>query len=218
LTLRLSSWQRFIPVILLLAATSLLLEARDRIEVLPVHPALSDFPIQIADWHARDLPMNPRELEVLGHGEFSLRDYVSSPAEPPVNLFVAYFPSQRSGDTIHSPQNCLPGSGWAPLKSGHLSLQGPDGSTISINRYIIARGNDRDLVFYWYLSHGRVTSSEYSAKVYLAMDAIRLNRTDGALVRVVTAIPTASDEMVAQERAVRFVRQILPLLDTSIPN
>jgi EpsI family protein len=214
---RLSSWQRFLPVILLLAMTTFVLEARGRREVLPTHQALSSFPMQVANRQARDLPMGPDELTVLGPGEFLLRDYLSMSGEPPVNLYIAFFPSQRTGDTIHSPKNCLPGSGWAPIDSGLVSLRRADGSTISVNRYVIAKGADRDVVLYWYQAHDRVTPSEYWAKIFLVTDAIRLNRTDGSLVRVVTPIKQNESLTEAEQRAIGFSEQLLPTLEGYLP-
>jgi EpsI family protein len=214
---RLGSWKQFLPVILLLGATCFLLEARGRNEVLPPHQSLSAFPMQIENRQAIDRPLSSGEREVLGPGEFLVRDYVSISGEPLVNLYIAFFPSQRMGDVIHSPKNCLPGSGWAPIEFEHLSVQRSDGSPISINRYIIAKGADRELVFYWYQAHGRVTPSEYWAKIFLVADAIHLNRSDGALVRVVVPITSASNEGVVQATALKFVHQILPMLDTYIP-
>jgi EpsI family protein len=210
------SWQRFLPVALLLAAAGVVLKVRDQNEILPPHGELSSFPMQIGHRQGRDFKLSTNELEVLGPGQFVLRDYVSSDKELPVNLFIAFFPSQRSGDTIHSPKNCLPGSGWAPIKSGEVAVRRGDGSMVSINRYVIAKGPERDLVFYWYQAHGRVTGSEYWAKILLVADAIRLNRTDGALLRVVIPV-TIMGEEAAHAQALAFIRQILPLLDTYIP-
>ena len=215
---RLSSWQRFLPVALLLAATAFALEGRQGKEILPAHEALSAFPIEIQAWHGRELGLAPETLEVLGPGEFLSRDYQRSSFEAPLNLFIAFFPSQRSGDTIHSPKNCLPGAGWAPVGSGHISLRRPDGSSVLVNRYLIAKGDYRDIVLYWYQAHGRITPSEYWAKIFLATDAIRLNRTDGALVRVVTTVEQGESETKAQERAVAFSERILSNLDVYIPN
>ena len=214
---RLSSWQRFLPAVLFLSAAAVILEARDRNEVLPARGDLSSFPMQIRDWQAKDLTLSPGELEVLGPGQFLLRDYASAAVDPPMNLFIAFFPSQRSGDTIHSPKNCIPGSGWAPIESGRISVRRADGSTIWINRYIVAKGINRDLVFYWYQAHGRVTPSEYWAKIFLVRDAIQLNRTDGALVRVVTPITGADGEAAAQAGAMKFVSELLSSLDAYIP-
>lgn len=214
---RLASWPRFCAVVVLLAATCFILEARNRKEILPPHHDLQSFPMQMGDRRAINLSLAPDELEVLGPGQFLLRDYDGQIGQPPVNLFIAFFPSQRSGDTLHSPKNCLPGSGWSPIESGRISVLRGDGSSISINRYVIAKGMERDFVLYWYQAHGRVTASEYWAKIFLVMDAIRMNRTDGALVRVVTPIPDGGDPKTSEARALEFVHQILPTLDNYVP-
>lgn len=214
---RLASWRHFVPVAILLAATAALLEARNLTETVPRHRNLISFPVSFDAWHGTDVPFTQRELAVLGPGEFLVRDYQRLPDEPPVNLYIAYFPSQRSGDNIHSPRNCLPGSGWAPLESGRFELKREGRESVVVNRYIVAKGLNRELVFYWYQAHSRVTPSEYWAKIYLVTDAIRTNRTDGALVRVVTPIESQDDELVAQARALAFTQQILPFLDSYIP-
>jgi len=212
----LSSWRHFIPVVLALAATGAFLQARDGTEIVPPHDDLSSFPPQIQNWRGRDLHLTQGELEVLGPGQFLMRDY-DEPASA-VNLFIAFFPSQRSGDTIHSPKNCIPGSGWTPSESGRISILRADGTSILVNRYIVAKGANRALVLYWYQAHGRVTASEYWAKVFLVADAIRLGRTDGALVRVVTPIHGEDGQASAQAVALEFVHELLPLLDRYIPH
>jgi len=211
------SWKRFVPVLLLIAATAALLQAHERPEVVPPHKSLTDFPMELSSWSGTALSLSPDELAVLGPGEFLVRDYQRSDSEPPVNLYVAYFPSQRTGDTIHSPKNCLPGSGWVPDASTHMSITNADGSSILVNRYIVSKGLSRALVLYWYQAHGRVTPSEYWAKIFLVTDAIRMNRTDGALVRLVTDIPTGTTDDAAQSRTLAFAHQVLPLLDSYIP-
>jgi EpsI family protein len=132
-----------------------------------------------------------------------------------VDFFLAYFPTQRTGSTIHSPQNCLPGSGWIPADLKRIALPGSEKALV--NRYIIAKGLDRQLVLYWYQSNGRIVASEYWAKFFLVADSVRRNRSDGALVRIVT--PVARDESVetAERRALDFARQALPQLDRFVP-
>ena len=121
------NWRRFLPVLALLIFPSLVLARRSRREVLPAYRPLADFPAQIGDLRAQELVLTPEELRVLGPGQFLLRNYISPRGEAPINLYIAFFPSQRSGDTIHSPKNCLPGAGWAPLESQRMLLREPDG-------------------------------------------------------------------------------------------
>ena len=136
---------RFLVVACLLAAVAALLHARQAAEIVPQGVPLSFFPNQIGDWKSQDLALSPDILSVLGAGEFLSRLY-SAPGEPYIDFFVAYFPSQRAGDTIHSPKNCIPGSGWTPLESTRIIITGADGTTVPANRYLIEKGGDRQLV------------------------------------------------------------------------
>jgi len=204
-------------VLLLLGAAAAALHARNRAEILPPHEALSEFPMRIGGWSGFPLALTQSQLDVLGPGEFLLRNYQRTAAEPPVNLYIAYFPSQRTGDTIHSPKNCLPGAGWSPVESGSMTIPRQDGTSMRVNRYVIAQETNRSFVLYWYQAHGRVTASEYWAKFYLVEDAMRMNRTDGALLRVVTPIVSGGSEEAAQARALAFTHQMLPLLGRYIP-
>jgi len=209
-------WRHFLPALLLISLTALVLQARNYAETVTPRRELNLFPATLDAWTAKDIPLSPEELSILGPGDFLLRDYERGD-DSPINLFLAYYSSQRSGDTIHSPRNCLPGSGWTTLKLGSLQIERPSGTAMVVNRYIVGSGSDRMLVFYWYQAHGRVTGSEYWAKIFLVEDAIRMNRTDGALVRVATPFGTGDDEARAEKRAVEFTKRIVPLLDSYIP-
>ncbi len=206
---------RFAVIVVLLTVTAVLLRARDRVEILPPHLALLEFPKEIGAWRGQDVPMQPEVKQILGDGDFLVRFY-RAPGLPYVDFFLAYFPTQRTGSTIHSPQNCLPGSGWIPADLKRIDLI-DKGENARVNRYIIAKGLDRQLVLYWYQSNGRIVASEYWAKFFLVADSIRRNRSDGALVRVVT--PVARDESIesAEQRALGFARQMLPQLDRFVP-
>jgi EpsI family protein len=211
-------WIRFLCVWLILFGTGLVLAARSSVEYIPKHQPLDAFPYQIADLQGKNLPIDKSVSEALGPGQFLDREFRgSSPADPPMELFVAYYPSQRMGDTIHSPQNCLPGSGWTPLQVGRIQIPRADGQTITANRYIVAKGLDRILVLYWYQAHGRTTPSEYWAKMYMVADAIKLNRTDGALVRISLQIPNSADGPQTDARMVQFAQSVLQQLDIFIP-
>lgn len=207
---------RFVALIVLLSVVAFVLHKHDKPEILPPRQPLSSFPLAIGDWQGTPLSLSADDLSVLGPGEFLLRNYRSSSGEL-VNLYIAYYPSQRTGDNIHSPKNCLPGDGWTALESERLSVRNPDGSTAIVNRYIVAKGLSRSLVLYWYQAHGRVVASEYVAKIQLVEDAIRMDRTDGALVRIVVPFAGPGDLDAAQKIAVEFRALIDPRLDQYIP-
>ena len=138
---------RFIVSSLLIVVTALFLRARVRAEYFPSRLSLPSFPSQVGEWKGSNLPLDKRTLEVLGPGDFLLRDYQSaSESDPYIELFIAYFPSQRTGDTIHSPKNCLPGAGWAPIQSKRLEVSVAGHTPFPVTRYLIAKGDSRQLV------------------------------------------------------------------------
>ena len=193
-----------------------------RTETVPARESLRNLPLIIDDWRGRDeADFDQRILDVLGVDEYVNRRYFS--AAGPVGLYVGFYESQRQGDTIHSPMNCLPGAGWEPISSDSIEIpvmsQGAP-RTISVNYYLIEKGLDRHVVLYWYQSHGRVIASEYRSKIFMVYDAMRLNRTDAALVRVVSPIIrqgyTTQEE--ASRAAVEFVKDSFPLLERFLPS
>jgi EpsI family protein len=208
---------RFLAVVILLVGAAVFLEARSRPEQLPPRKMLEEFPHILDAWVGRDLAIAEDVQQVLGADDYLVRLYQRSPDEPPIDLFIVFFNSQRTGATIHSPQNCLPGAGWAPIEQGRLTIELPDREPITVNRYIIAKGLDRQFVLYWYQAHGRVVASEYWAKFFLVADAIRINRTDGAMVRVISPIGREESVQDSEQRVVEFARRIYLQLGEFIP-
>lgn len=212
------SWLRFAVAAALIGSTAIYLHGRGQDWPSPPHLQVSDFPRDLGDWQGGEaLPFSQDTLQVLGPGEFLERIY-QRPAQPPVDLFLAYFPSQRAGDTVHSPRHCLPGAGWEPTESSLVQLTGPDGKSITVNYWVIAKGEERQVALYWYQAHGRVLADEYRAKLYQVWDAMRLNRTDGSLVRVITPVAGLEGVDKARQRAVDFTEHLLPMLGSYIPN
>jgi EpsI family protein len=207
---------RFWVVAILLAATALLLYKRQSFELIPTSEPLSQVPRQLDSRTAMDVPIDQETLDVLGAGDFMSRLYVGD--GPPVGLFIGYFPSQRTGVTIHSPKHCLPGAGWAFESSQYVDLKDVDGKSHRVGEYIISNGESRQFVIYWYQAHGRSVANEYMAKVYMVADAMRMNRTDGALVRVITQIDAQDGLAGAKARAEQFTAQLAPMLPRFIPN
>jgi EpsI family protein len=209
---------RFLVAFALLGSSALFLQARGRGEIIPQRPPLSSFPDQLGAWAGTDIAMAKETLDVLGPGDFLLRVYRNeSEPQPHTDLFIAYFPTQRTGDTIHSPKNCLPGAGWGPIESKRITLSVAGHDPFVVNRYLIAKGTDRQLVLYWYWAHGRAVASEYWAKIYLVTDSIRMNRSDGSLVRMTTPMFAGESADAAMQRLLPFAQQVVPLLNQYIP-
>ncbi len=209
---------RFVLAAALIAVTAILLQARTHTEVIPPHLLLSSFPAQLANWDSTEIVQDKQTLEVLGPGDFLERVYQDPNGKmPSVDLFLAYFPSQRAGETPHSPQHCLPGSGWNPEENVRLTLSLPGHEPFPVNRYVISKGDARQLVLYWFWAHDRGVASEYWAKFYLVKDAIRMNRSDGSLVRLVTPMFPGETPDAAQRRILPFTSAVVPLLDDYIP-
>jgi EpsI family protein len=214
--------KRLLILLVCFAAGAGLAARAERPEPVPARASFDGFPMQIAGWRgAPQPPLEANILAVLGVDDYLTRVYFA-PDRSAVGLYIGYYGSQRQGDTMHSPLNCLPGAGWEPLSKTTLPVSiGGDASApasqIVINRYVIQKGLDRQLVLYWYQSHGRVVASEYWGKYYLIRDAMRMNRTDGALVRVIAPIDGNDGEPNAEGTAVRFVKAMFPLLGSYLP-
>jgi EpsI family protein len=209
-------------LMLMMGATSLFLANARRSEVPVTRASFSALPMTLGHWHATvDPPLSEDILKVLGVDDYVSRVYRRQDRAA-VGLYMGFYGSQRQGDTIHSPLNCLPGAGWEPVRQGRLTIANADGAgrDITVNRYVVQKGLERQLVLYWYQSHGRVVASEYTSKLMLINDAIRINRTDGSLVRVIAPIAvTAEDEgAAAQQLAEDFVRVLFPQLPSYLPN
>jgi EpsI family protein len=209
---------RYWTVVGLLAATGLLLQARSSADLIPSSQPLSLMPRLLSGWSGNDLQIDQDSLEALGPGNFLSRTYARLADEQTVDLFVGYFPTQRTGVSIHSPRNCLPGAGWMFETSRYLNLIDANGKSHRVAEHIISNGQSRQFVIYWYQAHGRSIANEYQAKMYLVLDAMRTNRTDGGLIRITTPINSAEDSAKARERAEAFAVQLAPMLPRFIPD
>ncbi|HEX4153986.1 MAG TPA: EpsI family protein [Acidobacteriaceae bacterium] len=214
---------RFWVVVLLLFGCFVTLHLRGDVDRVPPTPPLTLMPETIGSWTGQDIPLDQATLDVLGDGRFLNRVYTrtgpaAAAATVPVSLFIGYFPTQRTGQSIHSPQNCLPGSGWSFLSSQVIHVTGEDGKVMQVGEYLIGNADGRQVVLYWYLAHGRSVANDYVAKAYMMLDALRSNRTDGALIRVVTPVLPTETIAQAQQRAIHFTAKMTPLLPRFIPN
>jgi len=199
----------------LLVAGILAMHRLHRPETPPPSAPLTGFPRDIGSWSGENVPLSRNVIQAVGLDEYVNRIYRER-RQGWVTLFISYYRSQRTGQTIHSPRNCLPGAGWEPVYSRRLRIPVPGAAPLVVNEYDVVRDTRQVLVLYWYRERGREITSEYAAKFWLTFDALTRNRTDGALVRVTT--PIRGDRGQAEQLAVSFIRTIFPRLGRFIPN
>jgi EpsI family protein len=196
------------------AYTTYLTQARER-ENVPPRESFEQFPEQLGAWKMYNAQtLDQRVLGLLAPDDYLSRTYLNAEGRP-VYLFIAYYLSQRSGKTLHSPQNCLPGAGWEIIQRGSIALA----NNATINDFTIAKENDRMITYYWYQGRGRVEANEYWDKIYGVQDAVFKNRTDAALVRVMVDSTDKPDiEAASRQVALDFINQLRPELARFIPN
>jgi EpsI family protein len=198
----------------ILLGAFLLLHTVSHGEPVVSHQPLRELPYAIAGRTGQESPLQEQVIQAVGVSDYTNRFYFEQ-ADAPIQLYIGYYASQKTGDTIHSPKNCLPGSGWDPVTSGYATIPIPGQHSVVVNEYVIQKDQEEQLVFYWYQGRGRVIASEYAGKFWMMMDAITRNRTDGALVRVVT--PMSDGEANAHARLLGFTQILFPNVDALIP-
>ena len=204
--------------IVLLAQAGLFYGA-SRPEKVPDVSPLSSFPIVVGKWQmVRDYPLEKEIQDILKADDTMNRAYVDASQSVGINVFLAYFKSQRAGQAPHSPKNCLPGNGWEPLETGYINIALPGESRpVRINRYVVAHGEERSVVLYWYQSRERIIASEYSAKIWAVLDSIRYHRSDTSLVKFVVPFGQGTTAGQATAIAVDAVQGFYPAIRAQLP-
>ncbi len=192
-----------------------------RAENTPLVGPLSMFPSAFSGWSAiRDYPIEQETLDVLRADDTLDRLYAEPATGRAAILFIAYFKTQRYGQSPHSPKNCLPGAGWEPVPGmssrESLAVSG-EKQPILINKFVTEHGEDRSVTLYWYQSHGRVIPGEFSAKFWSIADSIRYRRSDTAIVKVTVAVNDGNVDA-ATRAGYDFVRAVFPRLLVQLPN
>lgn len=187
------------------------------VEVIPTITPWNRFPTEIADWRAvTDIPMQSEVLAALKPDDYLEREYVSPRSRAGLNLFVGYFNSRRNGRAPHSPQWCLPGAGWKTVSTKVISIPIPgERAALPANEYIVKSELGYCIVLYWYHQGGRVLANEIEAQFYAIPEMLMHQRTDIALVRIMT--PVAGDDIEgARPVSVEFAQAVFPLIRKQI--
>lgn len=212
-----NKYARVLSFVLLLQAVAFYAVAR-RQENIPNVGPLSSFASFINGWQMiKDLPIEKEVQDVLRADDTLNRVYVNPARTDGVSLFIAFFKTQRYGQSPHSPKNCLPAAGWEPTAADRPVIEVPGWPTpIQINRYVVQHGDEKSVVLYWYQSHNRVIANEFAARFWLVADSIRFRRSDTALVKVVVGVRNDNVEG-ATAMGYQFTKAIFPALLKQLP-
>ena len=183
---------------------------------VPERTNLAGLPYEFEDWRSEVQRVDSETLDVLGADDFLITN-MTSPAGEPFNLYIAYLNMQRHGHSWHSPRQCIPGGGWQIVQHDVAPAEMADGTQFYYNRIIIENRGFRQLVYYWYDQRGRKIANEFVMKFLLIFDAVRLRRTDGAMIRIMTPIGREELAEDADARLLGFMRELDPKLPPYIP-
>lgn len=206
---------RWAPAAILVMGALLVFSVREPQAALLRQP-LTSLPDSLGNMTSVDRALDPAELAANGASDYLFRFFGNASAPEQMSVYVGFYAHQRNGKTIHSPKNCLPGSGWEPLSAEVRQVNVPGGS-VPINRYMLAQRGERALVYYWYQGRGRVAASEYQVKWELLRDAALTGRTEEAMVRIVVPLGAAMDDATADRLADETVRRMVPALEGVLP-
>jgi EpsI family protein len=207
-----------VVAILLLGVTLLVSRNVDFREKVPLSQPLARFPLEVGEWTGVRRTIESRFLDALKLSDYAMIDYRDG-QDRTINLYVAYNQSQSKGASSHSPDSCLPGSGWVFENSGTLVLQAQAGirKSMRIRRAFIEKNGARELTYYWFPQRGRVLTNMFELKAFAFYDALSKRRTDGALVRLITPVYPSERPQDAEARLQGFTRRVVPVLDAFLP-
>lgn len=209
-------YARFIVSLVILLGTFLFLHQRTSEDAVAITRPLKDLPASIGDWRAREFsPFDDKTLEILKLSDYANVRY-ADPGGRSLWLYIGYWGSQRKGAQIHSPKNCLPGSGWEPVESSTLTIPlASPAPPITVNKYLLQKGGSRELVLYWYQSRNTVTAGEIPARIQMVKNSLFSNRSDGAIVRVTSSV--AGSVEATTQVLTEYIRQLSPVLQQYLP-
>jgi exosortase D (VPLPA-CTERM-specific) len=209
-----------IAVILLLMLVPVKNLMVKRQEIIPDRLELNSLPLIFDNWVGRESRLDKDVLDALQVNDYFIANYQNSNQSEVVNLYIAYYDSQRKGASVHSPKTCLPGGGWEIAEFDRKTLSDIKiypGKNLEVNRVVIQNGEVKQLVYYWFQQRGRVITNEYLLKWYLFQDALTRNRTDGSLVRVIANISSADSIENVETEMQSFIAKLAPSLPAYIP-
>ena len=210
------TFKRIVILVITLIFTAGLTQFVSHSENITLNKSFEEFPLQFDEWHGKKDELDDRVYNILGVEDYLLANYKNNTNDL-VNVYVGFYQSQKEGDIIHSPKNCLPGAGWKIERTDfHFVDVSENSDAIRVIKLFLKKGAQRQIVFYWFQSRGRIISSEYMQKIWLIFDSITRHRTDGSFVRLIS--PIKRDEQTTISVLEKFTKELYPILTEHIPS
>jgi len=206
----------FLFTIIMLGGTLVFSKGIEFREAVPMNKAFDSFPLKIGQWEGERQSMEQQFVAELNFTDYFMADYKDN-SEKVTHLYIAYYSSQRKGEAIHSPASCLRGGGWDFEQAGNERIRMNGGATIPVNRAVIQKDSIKQISFYWFPARGRIITNEFQMKAFNFWDALTRQRTDGALVRVISLVYPGETVEAAEKRMVDFISEFNPVLNEYLP-
>lgn len=209
------TYKRTLIIITIMLATAALTGYAGHSEQIAPNKSFEAFPLEIGQWQGRKGALDEEVYNILGVEDYVLANFQKDRTSY-VNLYVGFYQSQKKGDIIHSPKNCMPGAGWNIARTTIETIdiqEFPNG--MQVIKLLLQKGPEKQVVLYWFQSRGRIIASEYMQKIWLVVDSIVKNRTDGSFVRLIS--PVVTDEQAAVKLLKDFAKTVYPVLTEHIP-
>ncbi len=206
-------WRSLVASSLMLLTATYLNFGISSKDVAPLKP-LSTFPTKIGQWKGQVGHFEKKVYDILGVDDSFLCNYRGKDGRV-INLYIGYYKSQREGELIHSPKNCMPGAGWNIVDSSLIEIYVPGKGPQKVIKLVLTKGKERQIMLYWFQSRGRIIASEYWQKIYLVIDSITKHRTDGSFVRLIS--PVYKDDRETLSFMKDFAKKLFPILNKFLP-
>lgn len=211
------NYKKTFIIIFILVVTAIVTAFATDSEQVPPSLPFNEFPLTIGPWQGQATQMDEQVYNILGVEDYIMANF-HKPSGELINFYVGYYQSQRNGDIIHSPKNCMPGAGWNITKTNviPIELDVSENKKTNVIQLLLSKGGQKMVVLYWFQSRGRIIASEYMQKIWLVVDSISKRRTDGSFVRLIA--PITKDEKTTVDLLEDFANQVYPILNKHIPS
>ncbi len=204
---------RFFILYIILGLAAIYVYTRSEAAV-PTNKPLDLFPQRAGSWSMiGQARFDEQILDVLKPSDYLSRTYEDQDGNR-LSLYIGFHDGGPQSGPIHSPKQCLPGSGWNRLKDEVKSVD-VTGQEIPYVAAIYQKDIEKQLFLYWFQVREQILTNEYALKLAMVKNSILDNRRDSAFIRL--SVMSGEDETQAVALGEQFIRDFYPAIHASLP-